>query len=124
MSSFGDFPIDMNGINSIQRHKLLVDEYFEDFIRLSKRLSSNPIMDVPNNERYNDTVNYKIMPNKRCRISIDGEEQVIIEKNVLLKIPLRVGYEDYVVITDCENQGKVIKKTKCLEKDKVEVVDF
>ena len=120
-----DFPIDMNGIKSIQRHKLLVDEYFEDsIIRLSKRLSSIPITKVPNNERYNDTVNYKIMPNKRCRISIDGEEQVIIEKDVLFKIPLRVGYEYYVVIADCENQEKVIKKTICLEKDKVEVVDF
>lgn len=120
-----DFPIDMNGIKSIQRHKLLVDEYFEDsIIRLSKRLSSIPITKVLNNERYNDTVNYKIMSNKRCRISIDGEEQVIIEKDVLFKIPLRVGYEYYVVIADCENQEKVIKKTICLEKDKVEVVDF
>ena len=120
-----DFPLDMNRIKSIQRHKLLVDEYFEDsIIRLSKRLLSIPITNIPNNERYNDTANYKIMSNKRCSISIDGEEQAIIEKDVLFKIPLRVGYEYYVVITDCENHGKVIKKTICLEKDKVEVVDF
>ena len=120
-----DFPIDMNGIKSIQRHKLLVDEYFEDsIIRLSKRLSSIPITNISYNDRYEDTVNYKIIPNKRCRISIDGEEQAIIEKNVLIKIPLRAGYEYYVIITDLENQDKVIKKTICLEKDKVEVVDF
>lgn len=120
-----DFPMDMNGIKNIQRHKLLVDEYFEDsIIRLSKRLSSIPITNVSYNDRYDDTVNYKIIPNKRCHISIDGEEQVIIEKDVLVKIPLRAGYEYFVVIADYENQEKVIKKTICLEKDKVEVVDF
>ena len=113
-----EFPYDLYAIQNIQRHKLLVDEYFEDSLkRLSERLSSIIIEEATN------VIHYKLITNKNCIVNIDGEDCAILEKDQLRKIPLRPG-EYYIVITDCENPQNVIKKAISIEKDKVEQIQL
>lgn len=118
------FPKDMEPIKDIQFHKLLMDEYFPDSMnRLANRLitvssAAQPASTVSEKQHY-----YKVVCNKKARLLIDGEEKAVLEPEELKKIQLPDG-EYYVQIIDINNPSNKFKTVLCLEKDKVEEVEF
>ena len=122
-----DLPRDLYPIKDIQRHKLLVDEYFEDSIaRLSKRMVSVPNslgMRTDRSAKEENVVFYKLMSNKKCILYIDGEERAILDANQIAKIPLRLG-EYFVQLFDAKDKNNHISKVICLERDKVDIIEF
>lgn len=112
-------PNDLKSIQNLQYHKLLVDEYFRDSVkRLSKRLSIT-------NDNKQSTISrqvyyYKIISNTKCKVYIDDNDCIIVEKDEFKKFPLQKG-EYFVKIVDYDTNQELIRKVVSIDGgDKVE----
>ncbi len=128
-----DFPKDMAKIKSIQFHKLMTDEYFEDSIyKLSNRLSTiaTEVASISGlNKSQNvemppkETHMYKIKVNRRCRLIIDETETQILEASKLTKIPLTEG--EYIrKVVDIEDDSNFDEIHLVMDHDKVDIISL
>lgn len=114
-----NYPKDLCKIKNIQQHLLLVNEYFEDSIeRLSKRLetSKESILKRETEQSFH----YKIIPSVKCKVYIDDNDCIIINKDEFKKIPMKSG-EYFVKIIDYDNKQEILRKIVCIDSDKVEM---
>lgn len=114
-------PSDLFDVKSIQRHTLLVNEYFDYSIeKLSKRLKSVP--SFPNN--YQSELYYKIRVNKDCRLFIDGEEYCVLKSGIVQKIPMKNRGEYFIELFGLDKSERLIQKIVSLDWDKVDLVEL
>ena len=113
-----NFPKDLCKIKNIQQHLLLVNEYFEDSIeRLSKRLETFAGSKLT--RKAEQIFFYKIVPSATCKVYIDDNDYIIVNKHEFKKIPMQRG-EYFVRIVDYDNNQEILRKVVCLDSDKVE----
>ena len=126
-----DFPDDLSPIKSIQFHKLLTDEYFEESIeKLTKRLDTTASNNFASLQELRsiepvkkEIVYYKVKVNKNCRVYIDDEEIQLISANRLSKIPLPKG--EYIrKVVDVKYNQVFDEATLVLHQDKAEVISL
>lgn len=114
-----NFPKDLCKIKNIQQHLLLVNEYFEDSIeRLSKRLETSKESILRRNAE--QSFHYKIIPSVKCKVYIDDNDCIIVNKDEFKKIPMQSG-EYFVKIIDYDNNQEILRKIVCIDSDKVEM---
>ena len=114
------FPSDLAPVKSIQFHKLLYDEYFDDSIRkLSQRLNTSLQNGVGGASA--QLFNYKIFSQIKCLIYVDDKEPVVVEAGALVKIPLSRG-EYLVRAVDQESGAQLFHKIITIDCDKAEMI--
>ena len=131
------FPSDLAPVKSIQFHKLLYDEYFDDSIRkLSLRFNTK----LQAASGYLEggagdgaagaagaagasaqLFNYKVFSDIRCLIYVDDNEPVVVEAGALVKIPLRCG-EYLIKAVACESNSQLFHKIVTIDSDKAEMI--
>lgn len=117
-----NFPKDLCKIKNIQQHLLLVNEYFEDSIeRLSKRLETFAGSKLT--RKTEQIFFYKIVPSVTCKVYIDDNDYIIVNKHEFKKIPMQRG-EYFVRIVDYDNNQEILRKVVCIDSDKVEMEMF
>ena len=116
------FPSDLAPVKSIQFHKLLYDEYFDDSIRkLSLRFNTKLQAASGYLEGGAHIFNYKVFSDIRCLIYVDDNEPVVVEAGALVKIPLRRG-EYLIKAVACESNSQLFHKIVTIDSDKAEMI--
>lgn len=116
------FPSDLAPVKSIQFHKLLYDEYFDDSIRkLSLRFDTKLQAASGYLEGGAHIFNYKVFSDIRCLIYVDDNEPVVVEAGALVKIPLRRG-EYLIKAVACESNSQLFHKIVTIDSDKAEMI--